>query len=623
MLLQARYDNMKEKLNRCKDPHIFQAIKGLEGRRAIPPMKKEDGEIATTHKEISDMIAQQLEPVPDTPMIRTTIDIEITEEELEEAIHNSPTNTAGGVDKMSYPLMRFWFRKEKEGMTRRMRCLMKMDSEDWHKAETVLIKKGDKRRYDVVKSWRMTHLLPVMAKIAERVVLGKLTRTMDLEETQYGSRKNRSTHDMFKQILEFTEYNKNMETALLTMDVEGGFDRVNIDMLCEILMYRGCQGVWIEWIRRWAMNRSVKFRFNGRISKVYHLTRGVPQGSPLSPFLFGVYVADVFRPRIKTGIGLRTMVCSYVDDGTIAVSTPNISNTKYELARIFDECDEVASKRGMKFNPDKVDWIGFGKTEWGELKIKGMERRMVEEIRILGYRIGRDRKMKSQMEYWMERGIGVKRRIASVSRRYGSEGGIDAWGCMRLMQAVYLPTIYYGIEFVARDPQLIKRMQVEMNDTLRSTFKTPLKYANRILRSETGTTPVEIEGRFVQRKMYERQRKWRYGENLPWFGCIVNDWKDDRIGEPITESNKEINCLPDVRIRIGKAIAKNEHVKEMENMGKDEMWVYTDGTKGKDTAAAAWVVVGGEGLVEEENGMRVPNHWSITKIEISAMMMAI
>jgi len=44
-----------------------------------------------------------------------------------------------------------------------------------------------------------------------------------------------------------------------------------------------------------------------------------------------------------------------VDDGTIAVSTPNISNTKYALARIFEECDDIAKKRGMEFNPDKVD----------------------------------------------------------------------------------------------------------------------------------------------------------------------------------------------------------------------------------------------------------------------------
>jgi len=126
-----------------------------------------------------------------------------------------------------------------------MRCLIRKDSKDWYRAEMVLIKKDDKKCYDVVKWWRMLHLLPVMAKIAERVMLGKLTKTMDLKETQYGLRKNRSIYDMFKQILEFTEYNKNMKTALITMDVEGGFDRVDIDTLCEILIHRGWPGVWI------------------------------------------------------------------------------------------------------------------------------------------------------------------------------------------------------------------------------------------------------------------------------------------------------------------------------------------------------------------------------------------
>jgi len=247
----------------------------------------------------------------------------------------------------------------------------------------------------------------------------------------------------------------------------------------------------------------------------------------------------------------------------------------------------------------------------------------VEEIRILGYRMERDRKMRSYIEYWLERGIGMKRRIPSISRRYGSDGGLNAWEYMRLIQAVYLPTIYYGLEFVAREPQLIKRMQIEMNDTLRSTFLAPLKYANKILRNETGTAPVEIEERFVQRKMYERQRKWRYEEKLLWFGCIVDEWKDDRLGEPIMELDKDKKNLLKVKIRFEKEIAKKEHMKELENMKRDEMWVYTDGTKVKERAAAAWVIVRGEGLVEEENGMRVPNSWSITKIEISAIMMAV
>jgi len=37
--------------------------------------------------------------------------------------------------------------------------------------------------------------------------------------------------------------------------------------------------------------------------------------------------------------------------------------------------------------------------------------------------------------------------------------------------------------------------------------------------------------------------------------------------------------------------------------------------------AAAWVVVAENGLVEEEHGMRVPDSWSITKIEISSIIM--
>jgi len=40
-------------------------------------------------------------------------------------------------------------------------------------------------------------------------------------------------------------------------------------------------------------------------------------------------------------------------------------------------------------------------------------------------------------------------------------------------------------------------------------------------------------------------------------------------------------------------------------------------------AAAAWVVIAEPGLVEEEHCMRVPDSWSITKIEISAIIMAL
>ena len=131
---------------------------------------------------------------------------------------------------MMYQMIRFWRRKDREGCERTIREMAVMRGKDWKKAETVVIKKGDKERYDVVKSWRMIYLLLTLSKVADRIVLNKIPKTVRLEETQYRSRKNRSIHDAMKQILEFLEYNKDKYTGILLMDVQGGFDKMNIDM---------------------------------------------------------------------------------------------------------------------------------------------------------------------------------------------------------------------------------------------------------------------------------------------------------------------------------------------------------------------------------------------------------
>ena len=72
----------------------------------------------------------------------------------------------------------------------------------------------------------------------------------------------------------------------------------------------------------------------------------------------------------------------------------------------------------------------------------------------------KERKMGVHVEYWLERGIGVKRRIVSLSWRYTCEGGLGEWECMRLIQGTYLPTVYYGLEFIADEDKLRKKIQI-------------------------------------------------------------------------------------------------------------------------------------------------------------------
>ena len=62
MMIRGRYESMKKELGSLKDPMIFKAIKELEGRRAIPPITKPDGSKVYEHEEMSDLIAEQLNP---------------------------------------------------------------------------------------------------------------------------------------------------------------------------------------------------------------------------------------------------------------------------------------------------------------------------------------------------------------------------------------------------------------------------------------------------------------------------------------------------------------------------------------------------------------------------------
>jgi len=68
--------------------------------------------------------------------------------------------------------------------------------------------------------------------------------------------------------------------------------------------------------------------------------------------------------------------------------------------------------------------MGMGSGTWPELWVDGVKKDMCKEIRILGYRWDVNGSMKAHVEYWMERAMGVRRRIAGVSRRYRSRGGL-------------------------------------------------------------------------------------------------------------------------------------------------------------------------------------------------------
>ena len=185
-----------------------------------------------------------------------------------------------------------------------------------------------------------------------------------------------------------------------------------------------------------------------------------------------------------------------MDDTVIVAASDSRELTRQVLAERFLECNRIARDRGMGFSKIKTKWIGFGGTTWEDLDIDNEKLMPVEDLRVLGYRFNVFLNMSSHVSYWLERGLGI-RRSSALGRRFGSEGGLDAWCTYHLFQAAYLLTVYYGLEFVTDYMSYVKRIQVHINDCLQSLFRIPLKLANNILLAEFGNLQVHIQGRYL------------------------------------------------------------------------------------------------------------------------------
>jgi len=170
-LLQHQYDSIRTVLTKAKDPAVFRLVQQLETRRTLSSMINAD-RVISLHEEISDIIAEQLSSGQTISWIVDAIKLDPSME-LENAIKRSPVNTGPGLDDIGYPLIRLWARSAMESMRELVSYGLKFAILDWNVAEVVFIPTADKVRYDIVKSWRMIHLLPTLAKVVDRIIFGR------------------------------------------------------------------------------------------------------------------------------------------------------------------------------------------------------------------------------------------------------------------------------------------------------------------------------------------------------------------------------------------------------------------------------------------------------------------
>lgn len=213
----------------------------------------------------------------------------------------------------------------------------------------------------VCKSYRVISLLSCLGKVLERVATGLLEVQAHaagaLHHNQFGSIRRRSAIDAVASMITFCdrEWSRGRVVGALCMDVQAAFPSVNPRCLTRQLREQGIDEDPVRWTRDFMSNRSVQMVIGGDEQQPIDATSGLPQGSPISPLLFALYMSGLHR--FMDQHARETVTLSFVDDSdvTFLVAATSVRTVSSMLER--------ASRLAIRWGEKNASSFETGKTE--------------------------------------------------------------------------------------------------------------------------------------------------------------------------------------------------------------------------------------------------------------------
>src|ERR1700741_5515566 len=163
-------------------------------------------------------------------------------------------------------------------------------------------------------AYKIITLLNYLGKILEKIMatcLAYLAETQDiLHPEQVRGRKKHSAVDAALSLLHDIEMGKSngAVTFALMLDVKGAFDNVSRERLLKTMHDLGLPKQYLRWVNHFMTGRGVALAFDGEKEEMHPVETGIPQGSPISPILFLIYIRPLFDRLKNKFLALGTPV---------------------------------------------------------------------------------------------------------------------------------------------------------------------------------------------------------------------------------------------------------------------------------------------------------------------------
>jgi len=193
------------------------------------------------------------------------------------------------------------------------------------KANGIDLDKPGKPDYRTLASLSIIVLLETVSKTLERLSAFRLAAAPRylslLHPNQCGSLAGLGCFDTVATITHEVRLLQaaSFKVSTLFLDVKGGFDNVCANKLASTPAKGGVSPYQVGWIKSFLSRGQCRLIFQGAPRVLCPVTVRTPQGSPISPLPFVLYIASL-HPTIPQGLAI-----SYIDDLTITVSSDSVS----------------------------------------------------------------------------------------------------------------------------------------------------------------------------------------------------------------------------------------------------------------------------------------------------------
>lgn len=270
-------------------------------------------------------------------------------------------STAPGIDEIPTLILKAaWPQIERYVLTLFQGCLRcGHHPAPFRSAILAIIPKPNKADRTSPRAYRPIALLSVLGKGLERLLARKMAwlaiSLQILSSQQFGALPLRSSTDLTTCLTHDVEaaLSKGLKTTLLTMDVKGAFDGVLPGRLARRLREQGWPDNLVRWVQSFTTDRSVRIRLDGSTGPDTPIQCGLPQGSPISPILFMLYIAPLFW------LGTPVKRFGYADDVALIQTSTSLEENCEKLQADLQEALRWGDSEGITFDPQKSELLHF------------------------------------------------------------------------------------------------------------------------------------------------------------------------------------------------------------------------------------------------------------------------